>query len=97
MTSSLTASELAVLAAIAVVAIFLFPAGQGPYATVHGPATAFRAAYAAVRLRILIAISARSRSGMASRSPLVTATAASAWEQAFRQFQFTACASVLRC
>ena len=97
MTSRLTAPEVAVLAVVAILGIFLFPAAQGPYSTVHGPATAFRAACAAIRVRLLIVISARTRNGRAPLSPLVSASAANAWEQAFRQFQLIACGSVLRC
>lgn len=46
--------ELVVLAAFCVLAIFLFPAVQGPYPAVNGPVTALQAARAAIRLRILI-------------------------------------------
>jgi hypothetical protein len=35
--------EIAVLAALCILAIFLFPAVSGPYPIVHGPATALRA------------------------------------------------------
>jgi len=35
--------ELALVAMICTLAVFLFPAVSGPYPTVHGPATALRA------------------------------------------------------
>ncbi len=46
--------ELTLLAVLCVLSIFLFPAMQGPYCVVHGPATALQAARAALRLRIAI-------------------------------------------
>jgi hypothetical protein len=46
--------ELAALAVLCVLTIFLFPTAQGPYSVVHGPATAFQAARAAARLRTAI-------------------------------------------
>ena len=50
MISGRNACELASLAVVCVVLIFLFPAGQGPYSVVNGPVTALQAARAAVRL-----------------------------------------------
>jgi len=50
--------ELAVLAVLCVMTIFLFPATQGPYSVVHGPASALQGARAAARLRMVIAQSA---------------------------------------
>jgi hypothetical protein len=43
--------ELAVLAVLCVLTIFLFPSMQGPYSAVNGPVTALQAARTAVRLR----------------------------------------------
>lgn len=42
-----TRPEVTLLAILAVVMVFLFPAVQGPYSVVHGPATAFRATQSA--------------------------------------------------
>jgi hypothetical protein len=50
--------EIAVLAVLAVLAVFLFPGVQGPYSVVHGPVSALQAARAAVRLRVAIVQSA---------------------------------------
>src|ERR1700740_2245480 len=50
--------ELAVLAVLCVVAIFFFPAMQGPYSAVNGPVTALQSAQAAARLRVAIIQSA---------------------------------------
>ncbi len=50
--------ELAVLAVFCVLAIFLFPAMQGPYSAVNGPATALQSARSALRLRTAIVQSA---------------------------------------
>ncbi len=43
--------ELAVLASLCVLSIFLFPSVQGPYSVIHGPVTALRAMRAAANLR----------------------------------------------
>jgi hypothetical protein len=45
---------LAVLAVMCVLAIFFFPAGQGPYPAVHGPVTALLSIRAAAALRFRI-------------------------------------------
>jgi hypothetical protein len=63
--------ELAVMAVLCVLMIFLFPAIQGPYSVVHGPATAFQAARTAARLRAAILRSALSSLGKFLISPLV--------------------------
>ena len=44
-------SALAVLAVFCVLAIFFFPAAQGPYPVVHGPVTALLSIRAAATLR----------------------------------------------
>jgi hypothetical protein len=41
----------ALLAVVCVVAVFFFPAVQGPYSAVHGPVTVFHGARAAAGLR----------------------------------------------
>ena len=46
--------ELALVAVLCVLTIFLFPAMQGPYPVVNGPATALQAARAALRVQIAI-------------------------------------------
>ena len=48
MGSRLTECELAVVAILCVLTIFLFPVVQGPYSAVHGPVTALQS----LRLRI---------------------------------------------
>jgi hypothetical protein len=58
MISGRSGCELAVLAVLSVLTIFLFPGVQGPYSVMHGPATAFQAAQAAARLRTAIVQSA---------------------------------------
>jgi hypothetical protein len=46
--------ELALVAVLCVLTIFLFPAMQGPYSVVNGPVTALQAIRAAARMRKLI-------------------------------------------
>jgi hypothetical protein len=54
MTSGRIARGMAVLAVVAVLAVFLFPSVQGPYSVVHGPVTVMHAARAAAGLRIAV-------------------------------------------
>jgi hypothetical protein len=84
MTSGRIGCELAVLALFCVLAIFLFPAGQGPYSVIHGPVTALLAARAALRVRISIVQAAMSSHSLTSplaflfRMPLTNSSAPSA-------------------
>jgi hypothetical protein len=55
MTSGRIASGLAVLAVVCVLAVFFFPAAQGPYSVVHGPVTVMHAARAAAGVRMAVA------------------------------------------
>jgi len=48
--------ELALVAVICTLAIFLFPSASGPYCIVHGPVTALRAMRARVLLLISLAV-----------------------------------------
>ena len=58
----------ALLAMVCVVAVFFFPAVQGPYSVVHGPVTVFHGARAAAVLRMGVVRAALffAWSGMAS-------------------------------
>ena len=51
MTSGRTITEVALLGMFCVLALFLFPAVQGPYSAVHGPVTALQSVRAAAKLR----------------------------------------------
>ena len=64
--------ELALLAVLSVLTIFLFPGVQGPYSVIHGPATVFQAARAAARLRIAIVQGVLSSMANRLMSPLAT-------------------------
>jgi hypothetical protein len=52
--------ELAFLALLCTLSIFLFPAVQGPYAAVHGPVTTLQSIRVAARLRLSILAAALS-------------------------------------
>lgn len=52
MISGRTECALAVLATFCVLAVFFFPAPQGPYPAVYGPVTALLSLRAAARLRL---------------------------------------------
>jgi hypothetical protein len=62
--------ELTVLAVLSVLTILLFPAAQGPYPVVHGPASTLQAARSAAGLRIAIARGATSVLGKCLIPPL---------------------------
>ncbi|MGO9405171.1 MAG: hypothetical protein ACLPVW_17040 [Terriglobales bacterium] len=62
--------ELALVAVLCVLTIFLFPAMQGPYPVVNGPATALQAARAALRVQIAIVQAAFNSQGNSPISPL---------------------------
>lgn len=55
MTSRRIATGVAVLAVVCVLAVFFFPAAQGPYSVVHGPVTVMHAARAAAGVRMAVA------------------------------------------
>jgi hypothetical protein len=54
MTSGRVGCRLALLAVFSILTIFFFPAAQGPYSVVHGPATALLALRRASRLRVAV-------------------------------------------
>ena len=54
LTPSRVACGLAVLAVVCVLAVFFFPAIEGPYSVVHGPVTVMQAARAAAGLRMAV-------------------------------------------
>jgi len=89
--------ELAVLAVLCVVAIFFFPAMQGPYSAVNGPVTALQSAQAAVRVRVGIVQAALSLIGnfqIPSLTWVRSATVACIEPQAP---SFVDCSAILRC
>lgn len=97
MTSGRSGTELAVLAVVCVLTIFLFPAGQGPYSAVHGPASALQAARAAARLRVTIVQSAL-KSLRNFPFPILLALFCLATAVAeCRSIRLAECDSVLRC
>ncbi len=67
--------ELAVVAVVCVLTIFLFPAMQGPYPVVHGPVTALQAARSALRVQIAIVQAALNSTGNSLISPLAASSA----------------------
>ncbi len=71
MISSRGGCELAVLAVLGVLTIFLFPAMQGSYSAMHGPATALLAARTAAKLRAAIVRCARTPLSNYLISPIV--------------------------
>src|ERR1700744_6102615 len=89
--------ELALLALVCVVTIFLFPSIQGPYPVVHGPVSALSASRAAARLRISIVQGALALLTFCLASPLAVLT------PVFRSCSPDSCsappvlASILRC
>ncbi|MGA7291172.1 MAG: hypothetical protein WBW85_01320 [Terriglobales bacterium] len=89
--------ELALLAVLCVLTIFLFPALQGPYTVVHGPVTALIASRAARRFRVSIVHSARSSVGNYLLSPLRVFPWISLASTQSRSFTLPDSTSILRC
>ncbi len=89
--------ELAVLAVLCVLTIFLFPAMQGPYSAVHGPVSALQAARAAARLRVAIVQGALRSLGNSLVSPLVVLGWMPLREAYLHSGALSGCATILRC
>jgi hypothetical protein len=68
------AMALALVSAVCVLAIFFFPAGQGPYSVVHGPVTVMHAARAAASVRMWVA-----KAGLTATHSLRDALVLSPW------------------
>lgn len=97
MTSGRTGPELALLALVCVLTIFLFPAMQGPYSAVHGPVSALQAARAAARLRVAIVHSARKSSGYFALPALLALSSIDTAVVECRPLGLAECDSILRC
>jgi len=89
--------ELAVLVVLGVLTIFLFPAMQGPYSVVHGPATALQAARAAACLQTAIVQGARRSLGNHLISSLGFLCWMSLPEAGFQAVTLPECNTILRC
>ena len=89
--------ELAVLAVLCIAAIFFFPAIQGPYSAVNGPATAFQSARSAARVRVAI-VQAAFTLTTNFRLPLLASSdsALSVWSEP-QELYDTDCSTILRC
>ncbi len=89
--------ELAVVAVLCVLMIFLFPSVQGSYSMVHGPVTALLAARAAVRLRMAIVQGALKSLGTRLISPQVVLSWISLPTAEFQLLSVPRYNSILRC
>ena len=89
--------ELAVVAVLCVLTIFLFPSTQGPYPVVHGPVTALLAARAAARLGNAIVQAALRSRGRCLISPLVVLSWMPLSETDFCSVTMPASNTILRC
>jgi hypothetical protein len=94
MTSGRIGCELAVLAVLSVVTIFLFPAIHGPYSAVYGPATSLQSQRVAHRLWNSIVQAARSRSWF---RVLLLWCGLVASESIFSSVETASLSAVLRC
>jgi hypothetical protein len=97
MISGRVTCELAVVAVLCVLMIFLFPSVQGSYSMVHGPVTALLAARTAVRLRIAIAQGALKSLGNRLISPQVVLSWISVPHAEFQLLSLPRYNSILRC
>lgn len=88
---------IALIALVSVMAVFFFPAVQGPYSAVHGPVTVFHAARAAAGFRMTVV-----RAGLNSirghcRSTTVVLPWTADLKTEFRPVPFAGCNPTLRC
>jgi hypothetical protein len=97
MISGRVTCELAVVAVLCVLMIFLFPSMQGSYSMVHGPVTALMAARAAARLRTAIVQGALNCLGNYLISPLVVLSWMSFSNTEFQSVGLPEYNIVLRC
>lgn len=89
--------ELAVVAVLCVLMIFLFPSMQGPYSVVHGPVTALLAARVAAGVHTAIVQAAFRSLGNYLISPLAVLFWMSLPEAGFHSVAMPECSSILRC
>jgi hypothetical protein len=89
--------ELALITVFCVTAIFFFPAVQGPYSAVNGPATAFQAAKAAARLKTAVVQAALSSCGSFRIPSLLRTSCASVWYPKSHSASFADCITIRRC
>jgi hypothetical protein len=89
--------ELAVVAAVCVLSIFLFPCVQGPYSAVHGPVTALQAVRAAARLRLAILAAALTAFSVSQKASLRALSRIGLSGPEFRQLRFLDLSTILRC
>jgi hypothetical protein len=89
--------NLALLAVLGVVTVFLFPAVQGPYSAVHGPVTALQAARAAARMHGAIVQAALQRAGSHRVSPLDVLPFLSVAKAEFNSAGLVDNCTILRC
>lgn len=85
------------MAVFCVLMIFLFPAVQGPYSVVHGPASALQAARAAARLRTAIMQGAFNSLGNRLIPPLVVLSWLSLSAAEFQSTSLPEYSTILRC
>ena len=89
--------ELAVLVVLCIAAIFFFPAMQGPYSAVNGPATALQSSRSAARVRVVIVQAAFSLTGN-FRLPLLALSDSALVVWSGHQAPDSAdCSTILRC
>jgi hypothetical protein len=89
--------ELSVMAVLCILTIFLFPAMQGPYSVVHGPASALLAARYAARLRTSIVHAGCRLLGDCGISPLCVCCWMSLHQAELHQLSLPDCGAILRC
>jgi hypothetical protein len=93
MTPGRVGCELALLAVLCVLSIFLFPAVQGPYCAVHGPVSSLQSLRSARRLWSSIVQAAQSQ----SLTPFVAISRVSVFETEFALVATSPLSSILRC
>jgi len=89
--------ELAVLAVLCILTIFLFPVMQGPYSAVHGPVTALQSVRSGAKLRVVIMQAALKTFGKSLISLLGVLWLGALSDSEFRPPRWADCDTILRC
>jgi hypothetical protein len=89
--------EMAFLALLCTLSIFLFPAVQGPYSAVHGPVTTLQSIRVAARLRLSILAAALSTLSPSLKFALVLLRASDLSDPQFSSASLIPLTTILRC
>jgi len=89
--------ELAIVAVVCILGIFLFPAMSGPYPATHGPVTVLQSARSSAKLRLAILVAWLSALRTNWISSLVVRVWAAVWNTGLSSVILADASTILRC